>query len=82
MKIKKDNISARVPSALKKVVIDSEFSHRDTYELGAIIIASGKAEEILKQFEENPTSQKTIKEAECKLIEERKSKLEEELRNL
>ena len=41
MKIRKENISARVSCALKKIVVDSDFSHREAYELGAKIIASG-----------------------------------------
>ena len=82
MKMRKENISARVPCALKKIVVDSDFSHRDAYELGAKIIASGDAPKAINQVDENPISQRTIKEAECKLVEERKHQLEEELRNL
>jgi len=82
MKIRKENISARVHSSLKKIVIDSDYSHRDAYELGAKIIASGDAPKAISQVESNATSKKTIKEAECKIVEERKQKLEEELRNL
>ena len=82
MKIRKENISARVPCALKKIVIDSDFSHREAYELGAKIIASGDAKKALSQVEKNPTYQKAIEEAECKLEEERKYQLEEELKRL
>ena len=82
MKIRKENIRARVSCALKKIVVDSDFSHREAYELGAKIIASGDAKETLSQVEKNPTSQRTIKEAECKLVEERKHQLEEELKRL
>lgn len=49
MKIRKENISARVSCALKKIVVDSDFSHREAYELGAKIIASGDAKETLSQ---------------------------------
>ena len=82
MKVKKENISARVPKVLKKIVVESDFSHRDAYELGAKIIASGNAKKAMNQVDENPTSKKKIKEAECKLVEERKHQLEEELKRL
>ena len=82
MKIRKENISARVPCVLKKIVIDSDFSHREAYELGAKIIASGDAKKAIDQVEQNSTSKRKIKEAECKLVKERKRKLEEELKRL
>ena len=82
MKIQKENISARVPSTLKKIVVDSEYSHRDAYELGAKIIASGDASEAIIQVDSNATSKRNIKKAECKLMEERKHQLEEELKRL
>ena len=67
---------------LKKLLSILIFPTEKHTNLGAKIIASGDAKETLSQVEKNPTSQRTIKEAECKLVEERKHQLEEELKRL
>ena len=40
----KTNISARVEITLKKIVEESSFTHKDAYELGAMLIAIGDAQ--------------------------------------
>ena len=69
----KSTISARVSNTLKEVVVDSEYSHKEAYELGAGLIAVNKAEETKTELEHDPTYEKAIRE---------KKKLEKELRDL
>jgi len=78
----KTNISARVEITLKKIVEDSNFTHKDAYELGAKMIAMGNAEETLILISRNPDFEKIIKQTEYRLIEARKNQLEKELRDL
>ena len=40
MVVRKSNVSARVESTLKRIVNESDFTHKDAYELGAKIIAN------------------------------------------
>ena len=40
----KTNISARVEITLKKIVEESSFTHKDAYELGAMLMAIGDAQ--------------------------------------
>ena len=82
MLLEKTNISARVEITLKKIVEDSTFTHKDTYELGAKLIAMGNAEDTLALINTNPEYEKIIKQTEYHLIEARKLELERELRNL
>nr|WP_278944853.1 hypothetical protein [Methanobrevibacter smithii] len=44
MLLEKTNISARVEMTLKKIVEESNFTHKDAYELGVKLIAMGDAE--------------------------------------
>ena len=78
----KTNISARVEITLKKIVEESSFTHKDAYELGAMLIAIGDAQETITLIHNNPNYHKTIKQTEYRLIEERKQELERELRDL
>ena len=43
----KTNISARVEITLKKIVEESSFTHKDAYELGAMLIAIGDADKTI-----------------------------------
>ena len=78
----KTNISARVEKTLKKIVEESSFTHKDAYELGAMLIAIGDAQETITLIHNNPHYQKVMRQTEYRLIEARKEELERELRNL
>jgi len=82
MLLEKTNISARVEITLKKIVEDSNFTHKDAYELGAMLIAIGDAEKTIALIHKNPNYEKIIKQREYRLIEARKEELERELRDL
>ena len=82
MLLEKTNISARVEITLKKIVEDSSFTHKDAYELGAKLIAIGKAEETIMRIDKNTNYERIIKQTEHRLIEARKQELEKELRDL
>ena len=82
MLLEKTNISARVEITLKKIVEDSTFTHKDVYELGAMLIAIGDAEKTIALIHQNPNYEKIIKQREYRLIEARKQELERELRDL
>ena len=82
MLIEKTNVSARVDTALKTIVEDSEFSHKDTYELGAKLIVSGNAELFLITIESNTNYIEIEKRTRYKLIKAKKNKLEKELRDM
>ena len=82
MLLEKTNISARVDITLKKIVEDSTFTHKDAYELGAMLIAIGDAEKTMTIIYKNPNYEKIIKQREYSLIEARKQELERELRDL
>lgn len=60
---------------------ESVFTHKDTYELGAKVIAIDNAEETIIN-NRNLDFEKIIKQAEYKLIEARKQELERELKDL
>ena len=53
MTIEKCNVSARVEGTLKRIVTESDFTHKDAYELGAKIIAKGNAEETISSVNED-----------------------------
>ena len=78
----KTNISARVEITLKKIVEESSFTHKDAYELGAMLIAIGDAEETMEIIDSDPVLQKLIKQNEYKIIQAKKEQLEKELRDL
>ena len=82
MSLEKTNISARVEITLKKIVEESSFNHKDSYELGAMLIAIGDAQKTLTLIHKNPNYQKVMKQTEYRLIEARKEELERELRQL
>ena len=82
MMAEKTNISARVEITLKKIVEESSFTHKDAYELGAMLIAVGDAQETITLIHNNPNYQKIMKQTEYRLIEARKQELEKELRDL
>ena len=82
MLLEKTNISARVEITLKKIVEESSFTHKDAYELGAMLIAIGDAQETITLIHNNPNYERIMKQREYKLIEERKQELERELRDL
>lgn len=82
MLLEKTNISARVEMTLKKIVEESNFTHKEAYELGAKLIAMGNAEETIIRINNNPSFDKIIKQTEYKLIEARKAELERELKDL
>ena len=82
MLTEKTNISARVEITLKKIVEDSTFTHKDTYELGAKLIAMGEAENTIMEINNNSAYERIIKQTEHRLIEARKLELERELRDL
>ena len=78
----KTNITARVDLTLKKIVEESTFNHKDSYELGAKLIAIGDAEETMEIIDSDPVLQKLIKQNEYKIIQAKKEQLEKELRDL
>ncbi len=82
MLLEKTNISARVEMTLKKIVEESDFTHKEAYELGAKLIAMGSAEETIIEINNNPSFDKIMKQTEYKLIEARKAELERELKDL
>ena len=82
MTIRKSNVSARVDTCLKRVVKDSEYTHKFSYELGAKLIALGVAEETMKSLDENKELDKILKRIEYMLVKERKNQLEKELKDL
>lgn len=82
MLLEKTNISARVEMTLKKIVEESDFTHKEAYELGAKLIAMGSAEETIIEINNNPSFDKIMKQTEYKLIETRKAELERELKDL
>lgn len=82
MVIRKSNVSARVESTLKRIVNESDFTHKDAYELGAKIIAKGNADEILAAMNTDSDLEKRIKRTEYEILEERKTELERELKNM
>ena len=78
----KTNISARVEITLKKIVEESSFTHKDAYELGAMLIAIGDADQTITSIQNDSNYARIMKQTEYRLIEERKHQLERELRNL
>lgn len=78
----KTNISARVEITLKKIVEESSFTHKDAYELGAMLIAIGDADQTITSIQNDSKYARIMKQTEYRLIEERKHQLERELRNL
>ena len=78
----KTNISARVEITLKKIVEESSFTHKDAYELGAMLIAIGHADQTITSIQNDSNYTRIMKQTEYRLIEERKHQLERELRNL
>ena len=78
----KTNISARVEITLKKIVEESSFTHKDAYELGAMLIAIGEADQTITSIQNDSNYARIMKQTEYRLIEERKRQLERELRNL
>ena len=82
MMAEKTNISARVEITLKKIVEESSFTHKDAYELGAMLIAIGDADQTITSIQNDSNYARIMKQTEYRLIEERKHQLERELRNL
>ena len=82
MSLEKTNISARVEITLKKIVEESSFTHKDAYELGAMLIAIGDADQTITSIQNDSNYTRIMKQTEYRLIEERKHQLERELRNL
>ena len=82
MMAEKTNISARVEITLKKIVEESSFTHKDAYELGAMLIAIGDADKTITSIQNDSNYARIMKQTEYRLIEERKHQLERELRNL
>lgn len=80
--IEKTNVSARVEGTLKRIVNESDFTHKDAYELGAKLIAKGNAEETLTSIRRDSDLKRRLKETEYKILEERKNELEKELRDM
>ena len=80
--IEKTNVSARVEGTLKRIVAESDFTHKDAYELGAKLIAKGNAEETLTSIRRDSDLKRRLKKTEYKIIEERKNELEKELRDM
>ncbi len=78
----KTNISARVEITLKKIVEESSFTHKDAYELGAMLIAIGDADQTITSIQNDSNYTRIMKQTEYRLIEDRKHQLERELRNL
>ena len=78
----KTNISARVEITLKKIVEESSFTHKDAYELGAMLIAIGDADQTITSIQNDSNYTRVMKQTENRLNEERKHQLERELRNL
>ncbi|WP_407413182.1 hypothetical protein [Methanobrevibacter sp.] len=82
MAVRKSNVSARVESTLKRIVNESDFTHKDAYEIGAKIIARGDAEKTITAMETDSELERKIKQAEYQIVQERKTELERELRYL
>ena len=76
------NISARVPCVLKRIVKESDFTHKDAYELGAKLIATGDAKETIITMNSNPHLEKRLKKMEYVLTNEKMTKLKRELNDL
>lgn len=80
--IEKTNVSARVEGTLKRIVDESDFTHKDAYELGAKLIAKGNAKETLTSIRRDLDLKRRLKKTEYKILEERKNELEKELRDM
>lgn len=80
--IEKTNVSARVEGTLKRIVDESDFTHKDAYELGAKLIAKGNAKETLTSIRRDSDLKRRLKKTEYKILEERKNELEKELRDM
>lgn len=78
----KSTVSARVPDAIKEIVNDSEYTHKDAYMIGAGVIAMGKAEETKSLIHENKDMKRSVKEKKCKLLREKEEQLKKELDDL
>lgn len=63
----KTNISTRVEITLKKIVEEPSFTHKDAYELEAMLIAIGDAEDTITLIHNNPNYQKVMKQTEYRL---------------
>ena len=61
---------------------ESSFTRKDAYELAAMLIAIGDAQEIITLIRNNPNYERIVKQREYQLIEERKQELERDLRDL
>ncbi len=79
---KKSTVSARVSDTLKNIVGDSEYSHKEAYELGAGLIAVNKAEDTKYELEHDPQYENVIRKEKTKLLKDEKKKLEKELEDL
>ena len=82
MIMKKTTVSARVLIVIKKIVNDSDYSHKEAYEIGAGVIAIGKAEEIKAMIHNDPKFERAVKEKKCKLLKDKKQEIEKELDDL
>ena len=79
MNFENTNVSARVSSTLKKIVTDSDFSHKDAYELGAKIIASGEGAKVKFEQERKKELNKIIMKRKYRQIKDKEKELEKEL---
>ena len=73
----KTNISARVEITLKKIVEESSFTRKDAYELGAMLIAIGDAQETITLIHNNPDYERIMKQREYKLVKRKNRNLKE-----
>ena len=73
----KTNISARVEITLKKIVEESSFTHKDAYELGAMLIAIGDADQTITSIQNDSNYTRIMKQTEYRLIEERNTSSKE-----
>ena len=77
MSLEKTNISARVEITLKKIVEESSFTHKDAYELGAMLIAIGDADQTITSIQNDSNYTRIMKQTEYRLIEERNTSSKE-----
>lgn len=82
MNFENTNISARVSSTLKELVIESDFSHKDAYEIGAELIALGVAGETKDSLDSDPELKEILKRKEYSRLKARKKQLEKELKGM
>ena len=79
MRIKKGNVSARIPLTLKELIKDFGYTQKDAYMIGAGVIVIDKAEEVTAMIKSDPNYEKRNRLKKRELIKKEKERLEKEL---